>query len=201
MEYKKPWEFTSDLSENRLTTLGQILFHSYNSTAKVVKDHLRDIAYIRGTACFGIVHDDLVQLHLSEEYEWFQLVDTSYATVMKIGNTQCRFFSTDDIQNPKSKTFKLAQGETLFSINDFPEMYQEPVLWRWLIQKPVDSEFGTYEVYFVGFDSEQNMVSQWHFGNEKVLDNFDNIVTIEEIVQDTDNEITKKSDDKQVNDE
>lgn len=201
MEYKKPWEFVSDFSEDRLTILGQFFYHWYNSTAKTVKEEVSDDPFVIGTSCFGVVRSELLKLNQLEEYDWFRLVNTTFAIVMKIGNAECRFFTTKDIYSPKAKVFKLVEGEALFPMEEFPEMYQEPVLWRWLIQKPVDSEFGTYEVYFVGFDSEQNMVSQWHFGNEKVLDNFDNIVTIEEIVQDTDNEITKKSDDKQVNDE
>lgn len=193
---KKPWEWNKDLLENRLVILGEIIFNSYNSTAKIVKEHLRDLSYVRGTACFAIAHDDLVKLHENKTHEWFRLVNTTYATVMEIGNTRCRFFTADNVENPKSKTFNLAQGENLFPREDFPEMYNGvPILWRWIIQKPIDSEFGSFDVYFVGFDAEQNIISQWHFGNEKVLDNLDNIVTMAEIEQDIDMKISRKSDD------
>ena len=194
----KPWDFSAELSEERLNIIGNLLSEIYNNSAEEHRQ-LGDTAYVIGTVCFGRAHDTLLNL---KGYDWYQVTRTSFDLTFEIGGVPCRFFSTSDPDNPKAKVYNRNPQDSLF-----PETETEPCLWRFLIQKPISEEFDQYEVFFVGFDIHHNIRAQWCLNDNMTSIDFEHILDTAELEQYTSktaslNEapVSKKSIDKKRND-
>lgn len=147
-----PWDINPELSEDRLIIICKAISDMHNSTGEELSE---DTPYVRGAACFGRTHQMLIKLGMDNAYEWFRLGKTTMDLVFFISNIPFRFFSTANIDNPKTKTYIR---------NEYDLFYEEtasiPCSWRVLVQKPV-TEFDSYEVFIVGYDSTNAISVQW----------------------------------------
>jgi hypothetical protein len=151
-----PWQSSSELTESRLRIVAEGLLNVRHDTHAELATKLDD-NYIRGCATFGRQRQYLLQLARSGKYDWLTLASPAMDLTINIGNIPVRFF-TDDHESPKKGGFyKRNEVDQLFSSDE-----HDPVLFRFVIE-PAVSEEGEDQVYFLGYNTFQEVVVEWRY--------------------------------------
>jgi hypothetical protein len=152
MSLPMPWTFFPELSEANLRPVAEALLDVRYQTVKEMSGPL-DCNFTRETAVFGRQRNLLIDMAMSRK--GMSLVHPGMDVTFKIGEVPVRFF-TDDPESPqKHGFFKRNQVDNLFSVDD-----QEPVLWRFIVEKAL-SEEDDDRCYFIGYNAYLEKVSSW----------------------------------------
>lgn len=156
MPTPQPWEFSPQLTESRLSLIAKALLDVYDDVQRDLSTDL-DNDYTRGTTTFGRQKNKVIQLYQSGDHNWLDLRNTSNDLVFTIGGIPFRFFR-DDHEKPKKRGFWRRNEQD----NLFPSDQNEPVYWRFIVEKPLTDE-AEAAVYVVGANSNQEMVCEWRY--------------------------------------
>lgn len=156
MPTPKPWEFHPELTERRLATIAKALLDVYYDVESDLSTDL-DTAYTRGTTTFGRQKSKIIQMCTSGEFNWLDLRNTSNDVVFAVGSVPFRFFS-DDHEKPKKPGFWRRNPQD----NLFPTTDNEPVFWRFIVEKPLSDE-AEASVYVIGANFQQETVCEWKY--------------------------------------
>ena len=160
MPNKLPSEFKPALTENRLNFLAKQFWEVYYGVESLLTTE-DDCNYGRGALFFGRARKRLI--NLSFRVDWLKLTNSAMDVTLEIEGIPFRFFR-DDHENPKKKGFwRRNDSDQLFAPND-----QEPVIFRFIVQRPI-SEEDDLEVYFIGYNALEEPICEWRYGQVRVL--------------------------------
>ncbi|MFZ6864703.1 hypothetical protein ACO0K7_18935 [Undibacterium sp. Ji67W] len=169
MAKKQPWEYQLALIADRLNVIAEALLDVYYDVQKELDTDL-DSSYTRGTTTFGRQKNKLIQLCKDARYPWLDLRNTSNDLTCAIDGIPFRFF-TDDHEKPQKPGFWKRNEQD----NLFPTDEDEPIYWRFIIEKPLTDE-DEAAVYFLGANSNQVPVCEWKYEESvRVFKTVDNI--------------------------
>lgn len=156
MVSKHPSYFFPELSEDRLTTIAELLLDVRFNTVNEMNSQYDD-AYTRECAVFGRSKNALIELCISGEHDWLNLVNSRMDVTFSIGSIPCRFFR-DDPESPKKRGFFIRNRfDDLFSEND-----STPVMWRFVVERAMTTE-DEDRAFFIGHNMYQEKVCQWSY--------------------------------------
>lgn len=156
MPTPQPWDFLPTLSEERLIVIAKALLDIFDEVQRDLSTPLDD-NYTRGTTTFGRQKNKIIRLCLSDKYDWLDLRNTSNDLTFAIDGIPFRFFS-DDHEKPKKPGFWRRNTQD----NLFPAEENEPVYWRFIVEKPLADE-AEASVYVIGANSNQDVVCEWKY--------------------------------------
>lgn len=160
MSNKQPSEFKPALTEDRLNFLAKQFWEVYYGVESLLTTE-DDCNYGRGALFFGRARKRLI--NLSFRVDWLKLTNSGMDVTLEIEGIPFRFFR-DDHENPKKKGFwRRNYSDQLFAPND-----QEPVIFRFIVQRPI-SEEDDLEVYFIGYNALEEPICEWRYGQVRVL--------------------------------
>jgi hypothetical protein len=166
MPSKSPFEFEPALTDARLRVIADVLLEVLYETDLELDTELDD-GYTRGTATFGRQRNAIIQLCLSDKYDWLKLTNAGMDVTFEISGVPCRFFA-DDASNPKKPGFWRRNDADLF-----PGDGGKPEIFRFIVDKARVSDEAS-EVYFIGFNAQQEEVFRWcHSTSAPVLASVD----------------------------
>ncbi|MFS7293425.1 hypothetical protein AB6864_24485 [Serratia proteamaculans] len=194
--HRLPWEFTPQLSEDRLTIVSKELLKVLDQTFELLTTSLDD-NYTRGTCTFGRQKNRVIELCMEGGYNWLKLTNPGMDVTFEIEGIPIRFFA-DDPENPKKPGFfRRNSVDQLFAPVD-----TTPTVWRFVVEKPEFEGEGA-RIHFVGYNQLEEILSLWTYGNDRttVLHSTDDTppkpVTIE--LDDISPSVPDKSADKKLN--
>lgn len=153
---KAPYEFNSALTDSRLRVVSEALLEVLYDTELELAGPLDD-GYTRGTATFGRQRNALIQLCNAGQHRWLKLTHAGMDVTFEIDGVPCRFFADDPAKPRKPGFFRRNDCDQLFEIEA-----EAPLLFRFIVAKPQHSEEEA-EVFFVGYDVNQNESFRWQF--------------------------------------
>ncbi|WP_367671476.1 hypothetical protein [Serratia symbiotica] len=155
-----PWEFTPQLSEERLTIIAKELLKVLDQTFELLTTNLDD-NYTRGTCTFGRQKNRIIELCMEGGYSWLKLTNPGMDVTFEIEGVPVRFFA-DDPQNPKKPGFfRRNSVDQLFAPVD-----TTPSVWRFVVEKPEFEGEGA-RIHFVGYNPLEEILSLWTYGDER----------------------------------
>ncbi len=157
-----PWKFNSNLSEERLNLLASHLKEIfYGVESMLITDD--DCSYGRGSLFFSRARQRFIRLGMSDELPWLKLVNSAMDFTLEIGGIPFRVFRDEHDKPAKKGFWRRNDTDRLFASNDM-----EPVIFRFIVERPV-SDTDELEIYFIGFNAQQEAVCEWRYGNVRVL--------------------------------
>jgi hypothetical protein len=167
-----PSDFNPALTDARLRAIAEVLLDVLYETDLELDTELDD-GYTRGTATFGRQRNAIIQLCLSGKYAWLKLTNTAMDVTFEIDGVPCRFFA-DDASNPRKPGFWRRNDADLF-----PADGGKPEIFRFIVDKARSSDEAS-EVYFIGFNAQQEEVFRWrHSASAPVLASVDDTLPTE----------------------
>lgn len=159
--YPAPWEFSPELTEDRLVVIAEVLLKVQEDTYELLSSKFDD-NYTRATATFGRQKNRIVSLCLAKKYDWLGIVNPNNDYTITIGGIPIRSF-TDDPEDPKKPNF--------FRRNSMDQLFSSeksiPTIWRFVVERPeFEGEGG--RVHFAGYNELEEALSLWTYGDEKV---------------------------------
>ncbi len=156
MKAAKPSTFFKELSDDRLREVSvKLLDLRYATCREMNSPH--DDNYTRETAVFGRSRNMLIEMALSEQYDWMTLAHGAMDITFNIERVPCRFFRDDHNSPEKAGFFKRNAWDDLFANDD-----QQPVMWRFVVEKAL-SEVDEDRVFFLGYNVYQEKISEWMY--------------------------------------
>lgn len=158
MKTLPPTAFSADLTDDRLTVIAEQLLDIRYETIELLNTSLDD-NYVKETAAYGRQRNMLIQLSLSNKYDWLKLLSPGMDITFSIGRIPCRFFTDDPMHPNKDGFFKKNLTDDLFATDD-----QIPVTWRFIVSKShgeADSK-----VYFIGYNIYNDKICEWVHSQE-----------------------------------
>ncbi|MCE8040223.1 hypothetical protein [Halomonas sp. MCCC 1A11062] len=156
MKAKHPSDFFSELSEDRLATIAELLLDvRFNTTREMTSSY--DDTYTRECAIFGRSKNALIELCKKEEHDWLELASPGMDVTFRIGNVPCRFFRDDPESPVKRGFFRRNQVDDLFADDD-----DIPVMWRFVVERAMTEE-DEDRAFFIGLNIYQEKVCQWSY--------------------------------------
>lgn len=156
MDYPHPSTFQPDLTDERLSTIAARMLDVRYLTIRQM-DTEYDDNYTRECPVYGRTRKMLILLARGKTLPWFNIKCMGMGVDIFIGNVTCKFFR-DDLENPEKAGF--------FKRDDFLCLFDEddnvPVLWRFVIERALTEE-DEDQVYFVGYNKFNEMISKWHY--------------------------------------
>lgn len=169
MEKALPWQLNNVLTEDRLNTIARAFLDVYYK----VEEHLStddDCNYTRGATFFGRSRNRVIAMAQSADYPWLALSNCGMDVTCEMSGVPFRFFR-DDHDSPKKRGFwRRNASDQLFAPDDVT-----PVIFRFIVERPV-SEDEAPEIYFLGYNSNEILVTEWRYGQVPVLRSTDEIV-------------------------
>lgn len=160
MPSNQPSEFKPALTEDRLNFLAKQFWEVYYGVESLLTTE-DDCNYGRGALFFGRARQRLI--NLSFHHDWLKLTNSGMDVTLEIQSIPFRFFR-DDHENPKKKGFwRRNDSDQLFAPND-----QEPVIFRFIVQRPLTEE-DELEIYFIGYNALEEVICEWRYGQVRVL--------------------------------
>jgi hypothetical protein len=158
--HRLPWEFTPQLSEDRLTIVSKELLKVLDQTFELLTTSLDD-NYTRGTCTFGRQKNRVIELCMEGGYNWLKLTNPGMDVTFEIEGIPIRFFA-DDPENPKKPGFfRRNSVDQLFAPVD-----TTPTVWRFVVEKPEFEGEGA-RIHFVGYNQLEEILSLWTYGNDR----------------------------------
>lgn len=143
----KPWEFHSDLTEDRLVLVGQKLAEARHAVFDLF-DERGDDAWSLGCRAFSWCRKTIVAAASEDELDWLNVIDPSKQFIFRIGDVPIRFFRGDS-EAPIKKTMSTVHREAVQLSLEFPD---EPrallLIWRFVIE--TDEQGDLVRIVFVG---------------------------------------------------
>ncbi|HHH3032427.1 TPA: hypothetical protein ACPZXY_004150 [Serratia marcescens] len=158
--YRLPWEFTPQLSEERLTIVAKELLKVLDQTFELLSTSLDD-NYTRGTCTFGRQKNRVIELCMEGAYSWLKLTNPGMDVTFEIEGVPIRFFADDPVNPKKPGFFRRNQVDQLFAPVD-----TIPTVWRFVVEKPEFEGEGA-RIHFVGFNQLEEVLSLWTYGDER----------------------------------
>ncbi|AUO00323.1 hypothetical protein C0558_00405 [Serratia marcescens] len=158
--YRLPWEFTPQLSEERLTIVAKELLKVLDQTFELLSTSLDD-NYTRGTCTFGRQKNRVIELCMEGGYSWLKLTNPGMDVTFEIEGVPIRFFADDPVNPKKPGFFRRNQVDQLFAPVD-----TIPTVWRFVVEKPEFEGEGA-RIHFVGFNQLEEVLSLWTYGDER----------------------------------
>ncbi|MBP8265568.1 MAG: hypothetical protein KAX47_03385 [Zoogloea sp.] len=169
MNKAPPWQLNSALVEDRLNTIARAFLDVYYKVEEQLSTD-DDCNYTRGSTFFGRSRNRLIAMTQSDDYPWLELSNGAMDVTCKISGVPFRFFR-DDHDSPKKRGFwRRNASDQLFASDDIT-----PVIFRFIVERPV-SEDEVPEIYFLGYNSTEILVTEWRYGQVPVLRSTDEIV-------------------------
>lgn len=160
-DYRAPWDFYPQLTEERLTIIAEellrVLDHTYEQLSTPLDDN-----YTKGTCTFGRQRQLLIKLCMSDKYDWLSLTNPGMDVTFNIDTVPVRFFSDDPEQPKKQGYFRRNQVDQLWE----PEQ-SIPILHRFVIEKPEFEGEGA-RVHFIGYNVLEEPIAKWTYGEGRV---------------------------------
>lgn len=168
MATKQPFEFSTDLTEERLNILCD---KCLDTIADSIKDSSsnHDTAWTKGCLPYGRLHGLMMDLSSNKDLPWITLANSTMDYTARIGRTLIQFV-IDDAYNPK-KTHRLNQNSLenmQFSLELEQHNEVEVVAWRVFIG--IDRQDHQVEptATLVGFDLNQNPICYWNYDDNVI---------------------------------
>lgn len=162
MSSSHPSAFNSELTDDRLTTIAELLLDiRFNTRRELNSDY--DDSYTRETATFGRSRNALIQLCQSNRFDWLKLVNPGMDVTFCIGNVPCRFFRDDPETPSKKGFFRRNQVDDLYAEDD-----QHPVMWRFIVERAMTEE-DEDRAFFIGYNVYQEEVSTWAYASSATI--------------------------------
>lgn len=165
METRQPFDFSSNLTEERLNTLCD---YCLDTIADSILDSSskHDTAWTKGCLPYGRLHGLMMDLSKNRDLPWITLANNTMDYTIRIGSTLVQFV-IDDAYNPK-KTHRLSKNsveniQLSFELEQCHEI--EVLVWRMFIG--IDRQDHQVEptATLVGFDPNQNPICYWHYAD------------------------------------
>lgn len=156
MNSKHPASFYPELSDNRLREIAVKLLDMRYTTFREMNSPFDD-NYTRETAVFGRSRNMLIEMSISDRYDWMSLKHAAMDVTFNIGVVPCRFFRDDPNRPEKIGFFKRNAWDGLFAMDD-----QHPVMWRFVVEKAL-TEDDEDRVFFIGYNVYQEKISEWMY--------------------------------------
>lgn len=149
-----PSHYSSDLTDDRLQVIAERLLDVRYDVADILSSQLDD-NYTRETTTYGRQRNMIIQLALSNQFDWLGLRHTGMDITFSIGIIPCRFFTDDPLHPHKDGFFKRNATDDLFATDD-----QTPIAWRFIVAK-AQLETEEEKVYFIGYNAFNEKICEW----------------------------------------
>jgi hypothetical protein len=155
-----PWEFTPQLSEDRLTIVAKELLKVLDQTFELLTTTLDD-NYTRGTCTFGRQKNRIIELCMEGRHSWLKLTNPGMDVTFEIEGIPVRFFADDPTNPKKPGFFRRNRVDQLFA-----PVETTPTVWRFVVEKPEFEGEGA-RIHFVGYNQSEEILSLWTYGDER----------------------------------
>lgn len=155
-----PWEFTPQLSEDRLTIVAKELLKVLDQTFELLTTTLDD-NYTRGTCTFGRQKNRIIELCMEGGHSWLKLTNPGMDVTFEIEGIPVRFFADDPTNPKKPGFFRRNRVDQLFA-----PVETTPTVWRFVVEKPEFEGEGA-RIHFVGYNQSEEILSLWTYGDER----------------------------------
>lgn len=154
----KPWDYHSDLSEQRLTQIGLIIAEERNMVFDLRKEN-RDDGWSLGCRAFTWCRNAISREASNGSTSWLTVLDSSMRFIFRIGDVPIRFFR-GDADKPIKKTLASAylEGEQ-FTLKFPGENRAFQLIWRFVVETDATGEL--FRVVFVGATPDGIPECQW----------------------------------------
>lgn len=172
----EPWKFHSDLTEDRLIKVGELLLEARNAVAARY-DPTGDDSWSQGCAAHSWCRHAILREARNPENGWLKIIDDSRRFIFRIGDVPVRFFRSESDLIPERFVDKEGFEREQISLS-FPDEYRVfQLVWRFIIRP---DELGDVKrIEFVGATSNGISECVWNIPIDHIpLNEIDNSIDV-----------------------
>jgi len=157
-----PWEINPDLTKDRIKALANFITQIRGEVIDLFDDELGDTRLSVGTRAYECVRTRINDLASSGTWPWLNTLTPDGRFTFRIGNTPVRFTrcSPDRLPNAKLRMSPEAQQLDMFGVGPHGNI-------RWFFVFQTHYKSAADSVFFVGYDEQKNIISQWEIPIEE----------------------------------
>lgn len=147
-----PWEYHSDLTEERLETVAAMLVDGRHAALERYDEEAGDNGWTHGCRAFQFCRHRVLQAIDGGEFVWLTAIDRTLQLIFKIGDVPVRIYK-GDAEEPTDRTLRQSFGELRQLEILFPEHDEgRDLAYRFAVETDVDGS--VLAVKFVGLRGE-----------------------------------------------
>jgi len=152
-----PWEYHSDLIEDRLVIVAHLIVAGRHAAVELFDEAEGDNGWTLGCRAFQFGRARILRAADSGEYPWLHAIDRSLQLIFKIGEVPIRIYR-GDAEEPTERTLRQSHSELrqlslLFDQDDAGH----DLAYRFAIETDIDG--GVIAVRFVGLRGESAVLN------------------------------------------
>jgi hypothetical protein len=153
-----PWDYHSDLTEERLVILAGMIVDGRRAAVELFDENAGDTAWTLGVRAFEFVRIRILRSADSGEHPWLGIIDRTLQLIFKIGEVPVRIYK-GDADEPTGRTLRQGHSELRqLSLLFGEEDEGGDLAYRFAIETDIDGS--ALAVKFVGLRGE-NAVLNW----------------------------------------
>ncbi len=143
-----PWDVHPDLTEERLTIIGQLLFRARSNAVLRYNEDIGDDGWTLGCSAFQFCRFEIIKAALSGEYPWLTVTDQSKHLIFHVGAVPVRFYRGES-DDPTKRTLAQSFPEFEQLLLIFPDDdSRQNLVYRFAVETDIDGS--VLEIKFVG---------------------------------------------------
>jgi len=152
-----PWDYHSDLTEERLSIIAQLIVDGRQTAVERHDEDAGDNGWTLGCSAFQFARARILWAADSGKHPWLSLIDRTLQLTFNIGSVPVRIYK-GEAEEPTTRTLRQSLGELRqLSLLSYVDSYTPDLKYRFAVETDIDGSVAA--VKFVGLDGETALLN------------------------------------------